>query len=133
MKKIILPIVILTVIFLSVITIGSIHSDNKPNDNKGNVIDKSKDDSISKKYIDNEKSKEQPSIKLSLEEAIELCKQKYGIEEDTLYEGENKIVEIDGHRGYLIQVVSKELMNQGGTGVLFSVIVSEDGNITEIE
>ena len=133
MKKKLLPIITLVVLLVSAIAIGSIYSNNKQEDNKTNVIDKSEDDSISKKYIDEEKSKEQPSSKLSLEQAIELCKQKYGREEDTLYEGENKIVEIDGYKGYLIQIISKELMNQGGTGVLFSVIVSEDGNITEIE
>ncbi len=133
MKKKILPIIILVITLISALTIGVIYSTNKIGEDKQNVIDKSEDDSISKKYIEEEESKEKPSSKLSLEEAIELCKDKYGREEDTLYQGENKIVEVDGKTGYLIQIISKELMNQGGTGVLFSVIVSEDGSITEIE
>ncbi len=133
MKKKILPIIIILIVLICSVFIGGIHSTTSQDDNKPKVIDKSEDDSISKKYIEEEESKEQTSSKLSLEEAIELSKKKYGDNEDTLYEGENKIVEIDGNKGYLIQIVSKELMNQGGTGVLFSILVTEEGNIIEIE
>lgn len=133
MKKKILPIIIILIVLICSVFIGGIHSTTSQDDNKPKVIDKSEDDSISKKYIEEEESKAQTSSKLSLEEAIELSKKKYGDNEDTLYEGENKIVEIDGNKGYLIQIVSKELMNQGGTGVLFSILVTEEGNIIEIE
>lgn len=131
-KKIIL-VIIVSLVILSVFAIRGINSSDSKSDNNSKIIDKSEDDSISKEYIEQEKMKEETSSKLSFEEAIELCKQKYGDNEDTLYEGENKIVEIDGNRGYLIQILSKNLMEQGGTGVLFSVIVTEDGNIIEIE
>ena len=40
---------------------------------------------------------------------------------------------MNGNRGYLIQVLSKELINQGGMGVLFSILVTEEGDIIEIE
>ena len=102
MKKKILPIIILVITLISALTIGVIYSTNKIGEDKQNVIDKSEDDSISKKYIEEEESKEKPSSKLSLEEAIELCKDKYGREEDTLYQGENKIVEVDGKTGYFL-------------------------------
>ena len=131
-KKIIL-VIIVSLVILSVFAIRGINSSDSKSDNNSKIIDKSEDDSISKEYIEQEKMKEETSSKLSFEEAIELCKQKYGDNEDTLYEGENKIVEIDGNRGYLIQILSKNPMEQGGTGVLFSVIVTEDGNIIEIE
>lgn len=35
--------------------------------------------------------------------------------------------------GYLVKVKSKSLMKSGGAGILFTVLVSSDAQVTELE
>jgi hypothetical protein len=84
----------------------------------------------SKEY--KEKNKKS-NTNFTLEKAIEFCKEKYGNDVDTVYIGNENIENVNGKTGYIVQVKSKELMKQGGTGVLFTVLVCENGEIIEIE
>ena len=84
----------------------------------------------SKEY--KEKNKKS-NTNFTLEKAIGFCKGKYGNDTDTVYVGNEEMENINGKTGYIVQVKSKELMKQGGTGVLFTVLVCENGEIIEIE
>ena len=52
---------------------------------------------------------------------------------DIEYSTNGKIENLNGQSGYLVKVKSKSLMKSGGTGILFTVLVSSDGQVTELE
>lgn len=129
-KSMIIITVIIVILILGIV--GTRHSENLEEKDNINLIDKSKDDKITKSYIDKDNENREIINHIPIDKAIEICEEKYGVNDDTIYSGEDKIVTIEGKEGYLIQVKSNELISQGGSGILFSVIVSEDGEITEI-
>lgn len=69
----------------------------------------------------------------NINKAIDICKSKYGNDSDIEYSTNGKIENLNGQSGYLVKVKSKSLMKSGGTGILFTVLVSSDGQVTELE
>ncbi|MDQ0149551.1 hypothetical protein ACFO6R_09180 [Eubacterium multiforme] len=99
-------------------------SKNESNKVKSN---KETEKSMEKKETENSKNK------FTLDDAIKVCKEKYGVDNDTIYVGNNTMENVNGKKGYLIEVKSKELMKQGGTGVAFTVLVSSNKVISELK
>ena len=87
---------------------------------KSNAVDK-KNDAV---YSENN---------FNINKAIDICKSKYGNDSDIEYSTNGRIENLNGQSGYLVKVKSKSLMKSGGTGILFTVLVSSDGQVTELE
>lgn len=61
-------------------------------------------------------------------EAMNIAKDKYGEDDDVIFTIP-ELTNIDGSEGYKITLKSKTLINKGGTGVLFSIFVSDKKEI----
>lgn len=70
--------------------------------------------------------------KMTSKDAISICEKKYGKDSDTIYSCSENIKDVNGEKGYLVQVKSKELMKQGGNGVAFTVLVTTSGKVIEL-
>ena len=126
---------------------------NSKDEFKKEVENKAKDDSETKKYLENEqknnldenkesgqsisdKSKEdinkENNNEFSAQKALEIVENKYGKDDDIIYDISESPQDLNGKEGYIVQVKSKSMIEQGGTGVLFSLLVDKKGEITEI-
>lgn len=65
------------------------------------------------------------------EDAIRIAKKTYGDDEDTVYQYDSEPIYTETGKHYRVILKSNAMMKQGGSGTLFSIIVSENGNITE--
>lgn len=72
------------------------------------------------------------SSKFTSKDAVIACEKKYGKDSDTIYSCSENMSNVNGEKGYLVQVKSKELMKQGGNGVAFTVLVTPSGKIIEL-
>lgn len=64
--------------------------------------------------------------------AIQLAKEEYGEDDDTIYVADTEEYnDYDGSKYYQVTLKSKSMMERGGSGTLFSVLVYEDGEIIE--
>ena len=63
---------------------------------------------------------------------MEFVQNKYGKDDDIIYDISDSPQDLNGKEGYIVQVKSKSMIEQGGTGVLFSLLVDKNGEITEI-
>lgn len=72
------------------------------------------------------------SSKFTSKDAVIACEKKYGEDSDTIYSCSENMSNVNGEKGYLVQVKSKELMKQGGNGVAFTVLVTTSGEIIEL-
>lgn len=116
---------------------------------KSEIENKVKDDEETKKYLNkktentedekpttnNKESKTNSKNKsdaFTAESALEIAENKYGKDDDIFYDVSKDIKDLNGKEGYIIQVKSKSMIKEGGNGVLFSVVVSKDGEITEL-
>ena len=72
------------------------------------------------------------SSKFTAKDAVIACEKKYGKDLDTIYSCSENMKNVNGEKGYLVQVKSKELMKQGGNGVAFTVLVTPSGQIIEL-
>lgn len=158
-KKNLLIIGTLLIILTSTYIISTFRNNNYKN-NQINKIENSieenqdliKSDLKTKEYLDNsDKSSNQHNNKnessaneenrndisstdeFSINKAIEICKNKYGDDSDIEYYTNGKIENLNGKSGYLVQLKSKSLMANGGKGILFTVMVSNEGKIIELE
>lgn len=65
------------------------------------------------------------------EDAIRIAKKTYGDDEDTVYQYDSEPIYTETGKHYRVILKSNAMMKQGGSGTLFSIIVSENGNVTE--
>lgn len=64
--------------------------------------------------------------------AIQLAKEEYGEDDDSIYVADTEVYyDYDGSKYYQVTLKSKSMMQHGGSGTLFSVLVYEDGEIIE--
>lgn len=115
-------------------------NNKKPSvNNEGNDIKKVVTAKESNKGIKSENQlsnkKEQSKIvssKFTSKDSVIACEKKYGKDSDTIYSCSENMKNVNGEKGYLVQVKSKELMKQGGNGVAFTVLVTPSGKIIEL-
>lgn len=87
----------------------------------------------SESQVSNKKEETRSSTnKFTSKDAINICEKKYGKDSDTIYACSEEMKNVNGEKGYLVQVKSKELMKQGGNGVAFTVLVTTEGQIIEL-
>ncbi|MGL4571693.1 MAG: hypothetical protein ACRC1T_18145 [Clostridium chrysemydis] len=122
-------------------TITKTDEDKKTdNTDKKNIDTKKEDEKKDKKTEPKEEVKKEPSkpkkeeIKsgFTKDKAISLVEKKYGKDDDTIYSSSDNIQNLNGKEGYIVQVKSKSLMKQGGTGVVFTVLVTPSGELIEM-
>lgn len=110
-------------------------SEAKSNGNNKKVVTaEEKNKNIkSESQVASKKEETKPSTsKFTAQDAINICEKKYGKDSDTIYASSENMKNINGEKGYLVQVKSKELMKQGGNGVAFTVLVTPKGQIIEL-
>lgn len=115
---------------------------NSKDEFKKEVENKAKDDSETKKYLENEQKNnldenkedinKENNNEFSAQKALEIVQNKYGKDDDIIYDISDSPQDLNGKEGYIVQVKSKSMIEQGGTGVLFSLLVDKNGEITEI-
>lgn len=110
-------------------------SEVKSNENNKNVVtSEEKNKNVkSESQVAGKKEETKPSSsKFTPQDAINICEKKYGKDSDTIYASSENMKDVNGEKGYLVQVKSKELMKQGGNGVAFTVLVTPKGQIIEL-
>lgn len=107
---------------------------NEGNDTKKVVTAKESNKGIkSENQLSNKKEQSKTvSSKFTSNDAVIACEKKYGKDSDTIYSCSENMKNVNGEKGYLVQVKSKELMKQGGNGVAFTVLVTPSGKIIEL-
>ncbi|MGG7077027.1 hypothetical protein [Clostridium sardiniense] len=102
--------------------------------NKKIVTSEEKNKNVkSESQVAGKKEETKPSTsKFTPQNAINICEKKYGKDSDTIYASSENMKDVNGEKGYLVQVKSKELMKQGGNGVAFTVLVTPKGQIIEL-
>lgn len=107
---------------------------NEGNDTKKVVTAKESNKGIkSENQLSNKKEQSKAvSSKFTSKDAVIACEKKYGKDSDTIYSCSENMKNVNGEKGYLVQVKSKELMKQGGNGVAFTVLVTPSGKIIEL-
>lgn len=107
---------------------------NSNNDNNKVITAEEKNKNVkSESEVSNKKEESKPSSsKFTSKDAIKICENKYGKNSDTIYACGEKMKNVNGTNGYIVQVKSKELMKQGGNGVAFTVLVTPSGQIIEL-
>ncbi len=107
---------------------------NEGNDTKKVVTAKESNKGIkSENQLSNKKEQSKTaSSKFTSKDAVIACEKKYGKDSDTIYSCSENMKNVNGEKGYLVQVKSKELMKQGGNGVAFTVLVTPSGKIIEL-
>lgn len=107
---------------------------SKTGNNKEGVTTKEKNKNVkSESQVASKKEETKPSTsKFTPQDAIDICEKKYGKDSDTIYASSENMKDVNGEKGYLVQVKSKELMKQGGNGVAFTVLVTPKGQIIEL-
>ncbi|MEG0855844.1 MAG: hypothetical protein RSG52_05100 [Terrisporobacter sp.] len=118
----------------STIQINRSEVSNKKGDEKKIITVEGKIGNIKSESQVSNKEKETKSVtnKFTMKEATNLCEKKYGKNSDAIYACDENVQDVNGERGYLVQVKSKELMKQGGNGVAFTVLVTLKGQIIEL-
>lgn len=91
-----------------------------------------KNNTEKKKTDVNNSGKINETSSFTKEKAVQIAEKKYGKDEDTIYSPSNNMENLNGKIGYMIQIKSKELLKQGGNGVIFTVLVTETGEIIEL-
>lgn len=110
-------------------------SEVKSNENNKKVVTaEEKNKNVkSESQVSSKKEETKPSTsKFTPQDAINICEKKYGKDSDTIYASSESMKDVNGEKGYLVQVKSKELMKQGGNGVAFTVLVTPRGQIIEL-
>ncbi|MBY0754446.1 hypothetical protein K5V21_03150 [Clostridium sardiniense] len=110
-------------------------SEVKSNENNKKVVTaEEKNKNVkSESQVASKKEETKPSTsKFTPQDAINICEKKYGKDSDTIYASSENMKDVNGEKGYLVQVKSKELMKQGGNGVAFTVLVTPKGQIIEL-
>ena len=107
---------------------------NEGNDTKKVVTAKESNKGIkSENQLSNKKEQSKTVLsKFTSKDAVNACEKKYGKDLDTIYSCSENMKNVNGEKGYLVQVKSKELMKQGGNGVAFTVLVTLSGKIIEL-
>ena len=86
-----------------------------------------------KKEVENKEDiNKENNNEFSAQKALEFVQNKYGKDDDIIYDISDSPQDLNGKEGYIVQVKSKSMIEQGGTGVLFSLLVDKNGEITEI-
>ena len=80
----------------------------------------------------NENKKQNESSNFTPQKAIEIAKQKYGTQKGNILYSYKEEPYISGDKkGYYIKLSSKTMIEQGGTGTLTWLLVTNDGKIIE--
>ena len=107
-------------------------NNNEVNQQKDNSKDSNKSKIKNKVNNENKDKKQTENLSFTPQKAIEIAKQKYGTQKgNILYSYKEEPYISDNKKGYYIKLSSKTMIEQGGTGTLTWLLVTNDGDIIE--
>ena len=91
----------------------------------------SNSESANETIINNDEKSKLIKTDFTVQDAVKIAQDKYGIDEDTVYYYEDTLKYENGKRYYIIIPRSKSMMKSGGSGTLFRIKVFEDKTIIQ--